>query len=158
MADSVHGASSIIVQRHPLAIFVHCCSHVLNLSIASSCSDVLVRNMMGSVSEVHKFFEHGKRQDKLTEVIEATMRDTKKVKIKSLCRTRWIERHNALEVFVDLYPAIIQSLRDISMMENSVKWNRETIQSATGLLGCIGKFSFVISLVVVFNTLCYIKD
>ena len=142
MAGSVQGASSIILQRHPLA---------------SSCSDVLVRNMMGSVSEVHKFFEHGKRQDKLTEVIEATMPDTKKVKIKSLCRTRWIERHNALEVFVDLYPAIIQSLRDISMMEDSVKWNRETIQSATGLLGCIEKFSFVISLVVVFNTLCYIK-
>ena len=69
---------------------------------------------MGSVSEVHKFFEHGKRQDKLTEVIDATMPNTKKVKIKSLCRTRWIERHDALEVFVDLYPAIIQSLRDIS--------------------------------------------
>ena len=38
-----------------------------------------------------------------------------------------------------------------------MKWNRETIQSATPLLRCIEKFSFVISLVVVFNTLCYIK-
>ena len=34
MAGSVQGASSIILQKHPLAIFVHCCSHVLNLSIA----------------------------------------------------------------------------------------------------------------------------
>ena len=39
-----------------------------------------------------------------------------------------------------------------------MKWNRETIQSATSLLGCIAqKFSFVISLLVAFNTLCYIK-
>ena len=77
--SNIYGASSIIRQRYPLAIFVHCCSHVLNLSIASSCSDVLVSNMMGSIREVRKFFEHGKCQDKLTEVIEATMPDTKKL-------------------------------------------------------------------------------
>ena len=64
MAGIRKGASSIILQKYPLATYIHCCSHILNLSIASSCSQVLVRNMMGSVSEVSKFFEHGKRQDK----------------------------------------------------------------------------------------------
>ena len=29
--------------------------------------------MMGTVSEVSKFFEHGKRQDKLEEVIESEL-------------------------------------------------------------------------------------
>ena len=59
------GASTIILQKYPLATYIHCYSHILNLSIPSSCSQVLVHNMMGSISEVSKFFEHGKRQDKL---------------------------------------------------------------------------------------------
>ena len=72
--------SSIILQKYPLATFVHYCSHVLNLSIASSCSEVLVRNMMGIISEVSRFFEHGKRQDKLVEVIECKLPEAKKNK------------------------------------------------------------------------------
>ncbi|KAL5496864.1 hypothetical protein EMCRGX_G013234 [Ephydatia muelleri] len=73
MAGIRKGASCIVLQKYPLATYVHCCSHILNLSIASSCSVVLVRNMMGTVSEVSKFFEHGKRQDKLEEVIESEL-------------------------------------------------------------------------------------
>lgn len=45
-------ASTIILEKYPLATYIHCCSHILNLSVASSCSEALVRNMMGSVSEV----------------------------------------------------------------------------------------------------------
>ena len=70
MAGVRKGASSEILEKYPLATYIHCCSHILNLSIASSCSEVLVRNIMGSISEVSKFFEHGKRQDKLVEVID----------------------------------------------------------------------------------------
>ena len=65
MAGAVRGASSVILRKHSLAVLVHCCSHVLNLAIANSCALPLVRNMMDSVTEVSKFFQHGKRQDKL---------------------------------------------------------------------------------------------
>ena len=64
---------------------------------------------MGSVGEVSKFFEHGKGQDKLAEVIDRDLPVVKQKRVKPLCRTRWMERHDALEVFVDLYPAIIRS-------------------------------------------------
>lgn len=67
MAGVRKGASSIILEKYSLGTYIHCRSHILNLSIASSCSEVLVRNVMGSVSEVSKFFEHGRRQDKLAE-------------------------------------------------------------------------------------------
>ena len=78
MAGIRKGASSIILQEYPLATYIHCCSHILNLSIASSCSHVLVCNMMGVVSKVSKFFEHGKRQDKLIEVIQNELPEVKK--------------------------------------------------------------------------------
>ena len=54
MAGARKGTSSIILQKYLLAMFIHCCSHILNLSIASSCSLALVRNMMGSASAVSK--------------------------------------------------------------------------------------------------------
>ena len=149
--------SSIILEKYPLATYIHCCSHILNLSIASSCSEVLVRNMMGSVSEVSKFFEHGKRQDKMAEVIDHEFPEVKKKRVKPLCRTRWVEQHDALEVFVELYSAIVQSLHDIAYGEDSVSWNRDTINDANGLLSAKEKFSFLLTLIVVFNVLSYIK-
>ena len=104
-----------------------------------------------------KFFEHGKRQDKLIEVIENELPEVKKKWVKPLCRTRWLERHDALEVFVDLYPAAVVALRDIAYGEDSVSWNRETVSDANGLLSAIEKFSFLLILMVVFNVLSYIK-
>lgn len=56
MAGIKKDASSRVLQKYPLATYIHCCSHILNLSIASSCSVVFVHNMMGTVSEVFKFF------------------------------------------------------------------------------------------------------
>ena len=147
------GASSVILEKYPLTTYIHCCSHILNLSIASSCLEVLVRNMMGSVSEISKFFEHGKRLDKLAEVIDSEFPDVKKQRVKPLCRTRWVERHDALEVFVELYPAIVQSLHDIAYGEDSVSWNRNTINDANGLLSAIEKFSFL----PWFGFQCYIQ-
>ena len=99
-------------------------------------------SMMGSVSEVSKFFEHGKRQDKFTEVIDHEFSDVKKKRIKSVCRTRWVERHDALEVCVELYPVIVQSLHDITHGEDSVSWNRDTIIDVKNLLAAIEKGFF----------------
>ena len=117
--------------------------------------------MMGTVSEVSKFFEHGKRQDKLEEVIESELPEVRKKRVKPLCRTRWVERHDSLEVFVELYPAIIGALigalSDIAYGKDSVSWNRETTSDANGLLSAIEKFSFLLALVVVYNILGYIK-
>ena len=113
--------------------------------------------MMGTVSAVSKFFEHGKRQDKLVEGVESTLPDSKKKRVKPLCRTRWVERFSALEVFIDLYPAIVSSLQDIACGEDSVSWNWETVADASSLLAAIEKFSFILSLVTVYNILSYIR-
>ena len=45
MAGVRKGASSVTIEKYLLAMYIHCCSHILNLSIASSCSEVLVHNM-----------------------------------------------------------------------------------------------------------------
>lgn len=77
--------------------------------------------------------------------------------MKPLCRTRWVERHDALEVFLELFPAIVQALSDIAHKQDSVSWNNSTISDAYGLLAAIEKFSFLVTLVVVQNVMSYIK-
>jgi len=159
MAGSINGASAIISRQYPSAIFIHCVSHILNLSIAQSCTtSVLIRNTMGTLNEVSKFFEYGKRQHKLSEVIDNIRTDFKRKRLKSLCRTRWVERHPALQTFAELFPVIIKSLRDIALKKDTVQWDRKTIADANGLLSAIEKGSFLVALVIRCNILNYIKD
>ena len=89
-------------------------------------------------------------------MIESELPEVRKKRVKPLCRTSWVERHDSLEVFVELYPAIIGALSDIAYGKDSVSWNRETVSDANGLLLAIEKFSFLL-LVVVYNILSYIK-
>ena len=113
--------------------------------------------MMGSVSKVSKFFEYGKRQDKLLEVIKKELPKVKKKRVKPLCGTRWLDRFDSLKKIVNLYPAIVWALHGIAYGENSVSWNRVTVNDANGLLSAIEKFSFLLTLMVVFKVLHYIK-
>lgn len=68
-----------------------------------------------------------------------------------------MERHDALEVFLKLYPAIVQSLSDIAYKEDSVECNNDSIKNANGLLAAVEKFSFLLMCVVVQNIMSYIK-
>ena len=47
----------------PLALYTHCRSHVLNLSIASACKVPQIRSMVDVINETLKFFNNSpKRQ------------------------------------------------------------------------------------------------
>ena len=67
------------------------------------------------------------------EVIKCELPEVKK-RLKPLCRTRWVERHDAIEAFVDMYPAIVQAPRDVACGEDSVSWNTETVMMQTACL------------------------
>lgn len=40
MSGAVRGAAAVIAQDHPLALYCHCRSHVLNLALVKSCTTV----------------------------------------------------------------------------------------------------------------------
>ena len=70
-----------------------------------------------------------------------------------LCRTRWVERLNALEVTLDLSVAVVGMFTD--MVDNSDKqWNRDTVTQASALLKRFD-FEFLINLVVTQKILAY---
>ena len=93
------------------------------------------------------FFSNSpKRQLELEKYIKSIEGATAK-KLVSLCKTRWVARIDAFEVFFDLFPAVIKTLEVIS--EGSASgWNAESCRSAENLMICTTKFQFIIAFVV----------
>ena len=56
MSSSRVGVQTRIRALAPRALYVHCNSHVLNLSIASSCQIQAIKNMIDTTNETFKFF------------------------------------------------------------------------------------------------------
>ena len=56
MSSSRVGVQARIRALAPRALYVHCNSHVLNLSIASSCQIQAIKNMIDTTNETFKFF------------------------------------------------------------------------------------------------------
>lgn len=50
MSGDLQDAQAYIRQESPLALYVHCSAHSLNLAIADSCSEKEVRNCVGIVA------------------------------------------------------------------------------------------------------------
>ena len=56
MAGVCSGASTRVLQLYPLAIYVHCSSHKLNLCVAASCKLPMVGDIMSQFEAIALFF------------------------------------------------------------------------------------------------------
>ena len=95
-----------------------------------------------------------RRQSLLEDHIHKISNVTKRTKLLELCRTRWIQRHGAFEVFIAFLPVIVDVLEEYLKMETRPDANTE----ASGLLHDITTFPFLMTLVTVDRCLGYIKS
>lgn len=79
---------------------------------------------------------------------------SKRTKLKELCRTRWVERHDAFEVFIDFFPAILESIEHYSHLPNT---RTPGAADASSLYNSVTRFDFIISLVIVYKCLAYVS-
>lgn len=85
-----------------------------------------------------------KRQCVLQNEVKSKIPDSKKEKLKKMCATRWVEKHNSIRTFVELQPAVISSLEVMS------GWiDRETSTKASQLLLSLRDTTFNVSLMVI---------
>ena len=107
---------------------------------------------MDVITCLANFFNYSPKRQKCLERRDESD-ETTKSKLLPLCRTRWVEKHNALEVTLDLSVAVIGAFTD--MVENADKqWNRDTVTQALALLKLFD-FEFLINLVVTQKVLAY---
>ena len=103
---------------------------------------------MDFADSVYRFFANSpKRQLCLEKWVEQVLEGERRRKIKSVCKTRWVERHQAFEVFLDLYQPLVYCLEEIKDSTES-EWNSETRKDAQSFFLALTRFPFLISLVV----------
>lgn len=107
MAGKAKGAAAIITSTYPVALYTHCAAHRLNLCVVKCCSIREVDNMMQTADAVAHFFINSPKRQVL---LETRIDNLPRKKLKEMCRTRWVECHEAFTVFL-LVLAASQLLR-----------------------------------------------
>ena len=159
MSGEMRGCAARITDMYPKALYIHCCSHALNLCVMGASKCKLVLNLWTALREVAYFFNSSpKRQQKLMDVIKATAdNEEKATKLADLCRTRWAARHTALVTFDKLYDPVVQCLEDISTAHR-MEWNVNTSSQASSFLKLVVGFDFIASFVVVSEVMSVIQS
>ena len=167
MSSKKVGVQSRVKEVSALALYTNCNSHVLNLSVASACQIPLIGNMIDVINEAFLFFDNSpKRQRFFETILQALGSESKKVKLKDLCKTRWIERHTCYETFYDLYYFVCCCCEAIVYpevyIENNVSadwdWDANAKVKAQGLLHSLKSGQQIISFLVAKNSLEFVKS
>ncbi|XP_041346704.1 52 kDa repressor of the inhibitor of the protein kinase-like [Gigantopelta aegis] len=158
MSSEVNGVNGRIRNVAPKALYTHCNSHVLNLSIAASCKMTPVRNMIGSLNEIYLLFHNSPKRQRFFEQVLAKLKcESTKKKLLGLCKTRWVERHSCYDTFHELYSELTTCLDaivnpalypDIYGEENWL-WDANTRTTAQGLLTTIKSFPFIMAFLTI---------
>lgn len=155
MTGHLKGVGPRIQRIYPKALHFWCTAHQLNRCIVAAANIPCVRNMMGTADKVVQFFNWSpKRQSFLEEQLQHYRNETKRMKLKELCRTRWVERHDVFEIFWDFLPAIIETMEKIKSVDKSPV----AISDTQSLENNITSFQFLVSLLVTMRCIGYLKQ
>ena len=125
VAAIYNNAARLFQNEQPLATFVHCALHGLDLCIAKSCSIQKVKIMMDVVKEISDTFNNSpKRQEVFISIVLENILEDKRSKLTSVCRTHWVEHIKSIDDFLELYPAVVKAL-EMMRTNESKNWNDE---------------------------------
>nr|XP_047146555.1 52 kDa repressor of the inhibitor of the protein kinase-like [Hydra vulgaris] len=100
------------------------------------------------------FYNSPKRLEDLSTKISELCPTSSFQKTINVCITKWIEKIDGLEAFIELYPAIVASLICI---KEDVIWNYKSRGDASAYVAICCSFKFIITLIIVRKLLGYIR-
>ena len=118
--------------------------------------------MLGTFNEVCNFFKYSPKRNKFfLAVIEEETPEASKTTLLSLCRTRWVERHEAHA----LLPSILRALEAMSneqlfadqFGETAWNWDTDSKRKANNLLHAVSNFEFIITQITTMKCLSILK-
>lgn len=149
----------------PLATYVHCSGHSLNLVISKSCSLPDIRNVIDQLHHCCRFFLNSpKRSGLLALIVSRNVPYVGKRKpLLDLCKTRWAERHVAYQHFYQSFTYMVQALELIGYRDHLDKygdlyadWDSVNRTEAQQILASITSFTFIISFLTVYQYLSHL--
>lgn len=144
MAGHVSGVQVRIKELYPKMMYVHCSSHRLNLSISYSMKSAIVANSLTLVEDISRLF---RKNDHPNQLLEAAIKlyspHSTKNRLINACKTRFVERHETIHLFVELFECICICLDEI---KNDTK--RVIAPKAAAFLAAMEKSEFIISILI----------
>jgi len=143
MSGKYCGVQARVKELDPLAMYTHCCNHDLNLVISTSSQLPVTRNAMATISDICVFLSRSAQrisifQDSVEREVSGSA--SSQQKLKPICTTRCIERHDSIIIFVTLLPAVVSTLEELQQENKQV----EVTTKATTLLNSVQKCTFLI--------------
>lgn len=144
----INGLSAHILKLNPKALYTHCFSHRLNLSICDSLSITEITEMLKHVKDISNFIKISQtRSIPFEESVKSSNLDTKKTKLVDVCRTRWVERIEGLNTFNELFVPLFRLLEEIRNGTTD-EYNKNMKRDALTYLTLISRFDFIVTLVI----------
>jgi len=162
MSSGTVGVQASIREEAPLAGYMHCSGHALNLVIASSCRQVEIRNMTDKLKTVCSFFLFSpKREGLLLDIVKrSAVHPSKRKPLIDMCRIRWAGRHIA---YSHVY--IVQALEviahgwhhDMCGEEFQSCWDTSSRSTAKSIVTALTSFEFIVCFMVVYQMLSHLS-
>ena len=93
--------------RYPLAVFVHCSAHCLNLVVNDLNAVVEVRNTIGTVKAIIEYFRESPKQRRLVPNTPL------------LCETRWSAKYKTIRLFAENFTKIHRQLKNLALHDST---------------------------------------
>ncbi|XP_017489347.1 PREDICTED: uncharacterized protein LOC108377586, partial [Rhagoletis zephyria] len=137
------GVQAHIRKKYKKALFFHCASHRLNLGFNDLNTVPEVRNTIGTIKDIIRFFR------------ESVLRRKCAPNIPAFCETRWSQKHKSIAVFKENFVEIVNALLTLSTEGNaktrSAAFQLHSAPTKPVFIICtsiIAKYSDILELVV----------
>jgi hypothetical protein len=142
MKGHIGGCAAVISKEYPSAIYVHYACHPLYLVPSDACKFDTITNTIGRMKEIITFIQASeKRMDTLTEQITSVEPGRRRTKLVKLSETRWVEHHDAISFFKEMFVPIYDNIGVI------MKWDDADVSSKAFLMqSAMEKSCFVVGL------------
>uniref|UniRef100_A0A3B3RTZ4 HAT C-terminal dimerisation domain-containing protein n=1 Tax=Paramormyrops kingsleyae TaxID=1676925 RepID=A0A3B3RTZ4_9TELE len=140
------GVQARIWEKEPLATYVHCAAHNLNLVLNDAVKNISeMERFYETIEHIYTFFGNSiKRWTMLTGIVTTDGSDHPNVTLKRLCPTRWSSRFESLSAIRYRYVDLMKALTKIALTSDK----RDERNEAVGLMKSMEKFSFIFLVVV----------
>ena len=142
MKGRIKGLQALMKKTSPLALYVHCYAHLLNLALQKTLEEILpLRNTLGTIQQLYNFLEASPKRHAIFKDTEVDKEVLFKRSLKSLSITRWACRWEAVKAVSEELERVVKTLLKLTQDKDS-----KTHADARSLLNAICSFEFIFGL------------
>ena len=149
VAGHINGLSANILRLNEKALYTHCYSHRLNLAVCDSLNVLEVNTMMKHVKDVSNFINISQTRNMPFEEIVHNYpdRESQKRRLVDVCRTRWVERIEGLDTFIELFIPLYNTLKQMTLNVEG-KYRPRLVTDAANCFDLVSQFEFIAALII----------